>query len=227
LRHDGRIHIEREKCIACGACAEVCPTAALVKIGQRMTVDAVMDVVRRDRVFYAERGGVTVTGGEPMSQPAFTIALAKAAKKAGISVFVETSGYGREADFLSLLPYCDTFLFDCKAADEDHALLTGVNRAVILRNLDAICREGGRVRLRCPIVPDANLSDALIQTISSLAATYDAIESVQLMPYHKTGIGKSERLGKIPQPTFSVPDREQLETIARQIEKQSDKRVFF
>ena len=223
----GKAVIERSRCIACGRCAEVCCTGTLVRVGKTMTVDEVMDTVRRDLIFYGERGGLTITGGEPIAQPAFTLALAKTAKKEGISVFVETSGFGKQADFLALVPYCDVFLFDCKASVEEHKALTGVEATDIERNLDAICRAGARVRLRCPIVGGANLCDKFIERIGELAARYEAIESVQLMPYHKTGALKSKTLGKDAQRIFETPSLQTLEEIAQRIERTCGKKVIF
>ncbi len=224
---DGKAEIDRSRCTACGACADGCPASALVRIGKRMTVDEVMERVRRDRIFYGKKGGLTVTGGEPMAQAEFTIALAKAANDEGISVFVESSGFGRASDFLALLPYCHTFLFDCKASSASHKRWTGVEDGVILQNLDLLCQNGARVRLRCPVIVGANGEDEWIEKIVTLAKRYDAIESVQLMPYHKTGIHKSQTLGGEEQTVFASPDEKTLLDLVKKIKEGSQKETFF
>ena len=224
---NGAAVMDRTKCLRCGRCAEVCPSDALVTVGKEMTVDEVMDIVRRDRVFYKNGGGLTVTGGEPLMQAGFTLALAKAAKKEGISVAVETSGFGKTEDLLALVPFCDLFLFDCKASSEMHERLTGVRDDVILSNLSALCDARASVILRCPMVAGANIGDGFIGKIITLSKGNSAIQKVQLMPYHSTGIEKSAALGKAAQKRFGTPSEVDLERIAREIESRSGKRCFF
>ena len=218
---NGKLGINRTACKGCMRCAEVCCAEALVQIGKSMTVTDVMETVLKDRIFYGAHGGVTLTGGEPMLQPQFAIALAKAAKAEGLSVAMETSGFGDSADYEALLPYCDLFLFDCKASTERHRKLTGVEDTRILQNLDLLVTRGARIRLRCPIVEGANLDDAFVEKIVALAKRYPAIEAVQLMPYHNTGVEKAIHLGKQAQPIFTTPNPQTLAALAERIEQES------
>lgn len=223
----GKVCIDRTACKGCMRCAEICCTEALVQIGKDMTVDGVMEVVFKDWIFYGTSGGLTITGGEPMAQPQFTIALAQAANAEGISVAVETSGFGNAADFEALLPYCDLFLFDCKASAQRHREWTGVEDTRILQNLDLLATRGAKIRLRCPLVVGANLDGAFVEKIIALAKAYPAIEAVQLMPYHNTGIGKAEHLGKPRQTGFEAPDGQTLASLAKTIEHESGTPTFF
>ena len=219
--------IDRKKCVSCGKCADVCPSGALVKIGKYMTVDEVTNVVRRDAVFYGKTGGMTITGGEPLAQAEFTIALAKAAKEEGISVVTETSGFGKTEDLLALVPFCSRFLFDCKAFGEQHEALIGVSDEVIVKNLDALCDAGATVTLRCPIVPNANLNEEFVQKIISLARNNATIKEIQLMPYHATGLEKSFVVGRSPQKRFETPSVASLHRLSKEIELSSGKHCFF
>lgn len=221
----GKCCITRTMCNACGKCTHVCYSEALVMEGREMTVEQVLDQVRRDIPFYGKEGGLTITGGEPMAQPEFTIALASAAKQEGIRVAVETSGWGKTADFLRLVKVCDLFLFDCKASAERHKELTGVSDPLLLKNLDAVCTAGGNVILRVPVVPGGNLEDAFLDKIAALAKKHAVIRSVQLMPYHKLGLSKAAALEYPAQQEFTVPEPELLQKIAREIEAACGKRV--
>ena len=86
--------IDYRKCIGCGKCAEVCPTEALVHYGRRITVSALADELMWDAPFFADgKGGVTLSGGECLTQPEGVIELARELNKRGISDFVDTCGY--------------------------------------------------------------------------------------------------------------------------------------
>lgn len=224
---NGRVAIDRTKCISCGKCAQVCPTETLLKIGKNMTVDEVMHTVRRDRIFYGDNGGMTITGGEPLAQAKFALSLAKAAKKEGISVAVETSGHGKTEDLLALAPFCDLFLFDCKASSNDHKKLTGVSDKVIVKNLNALGETGASVILRCPMIEGANINDGFVQKIIKLSKATAAIKKIQLMPYHATGLDKSAILGKTQQRRYVTPSEESLLRLVKEIELKSGKHCFF
>ena len=83
----------RENCTACGVCAENCPTAALSPAGRDMTVEEILSEVARDRAFYGESGGVTLSGGEPFLFGEKILSLIRALHKEGLSVAAETCGY--------------------------------------------------------------------------------------------------------------------------------------
>src|SRR5450759_5210025 len=111
LNDDKRVN--RALCNACGACAEQCPAEALKLIGQQATVSEVLDNVLRDAPFYeTSGGGVTVSGGEPLYQPQFTLHLLQACKRAGLNTAIETCGSAAWERLAQLLPYIDLFIYD-------------------------------------------------------------------------------------------------------------------
>lgn len=203
-------------CIKCGNCKKGCPTGARQIIGKEMTAEEIMQIVRRDRPFYGNNGGVTVTGGEPMAQFDLVYELAGMAKAEGISFMMETCGYANTEHYKKIAPLCDCFLFDCKASTRRHKELTGVEDALILHNLDVLYRLGANILLRCPIVPEGNLDDDFIKKIITLKEKYPNIR-VELMPYHRAGIAKAERLGMAVQKEYPIPSRELLEQLRDKI----------
>ncbi len=85
--------LDREACTHCGKCTERCYAGARKVIGRSVTVEAVMDEVIKDKDFYAhDNGGMTVSGGEPLYQPEFTIALLRCAREQGLHTCLDTSG---------------------------------------------------------------------------------------------------------------------------------------
>lgn len=203
--------IDRSACDACGACVRACPQGALEIKGERRSVDQVMAEVIKDRAFYdSSGGGLTISGGEPMAQPEFTLALLVAAQGAGIHTCVETSGFGPRQRLLDLLPHTDLFLFDWKQSDPDaHLQQVGAAQHRIHDNLHALSAAGARIRLRCPLVPGINDHAGHFQTIADLANQLQGIEAVEVLPYHPMGQAKRDRIGshwRLPELPFVAAD---------------------
>lgn len=102
---EGRHQIDRAHCRGCAQCVEHCPGDALQIFGHEQTVDSVLEVVMKDVAFYRQSGGgMTLSGGEPLFQPEFAMALLIAAREQGIHTCVETCGHVLK-DLLVVLPY--------------------------------------------------------------------------------------------------------------------------
>jgi len=199
--------LERKLCTVCGACAPACPSKALELCGQRMTVGAVMAIVLRDRGYYMDSGGgLTLSGGEPLFQPAFATALLGAARAEGLHTAIETSGCGGWTDLEALLPLTDLFLYDVKETDpQRHRAFTGVPLAPILDNLRRLVAAGANVRLRLPVVPGYNDRPDHIEAVARLAQSLPGLEGADLLPYHRLGEGKRMLLGQPEDRAVSLP----------------------
>ena len=113
-REEGAIRTDSVQCTGCGACVTACPQKARELSGRVATAGEVLQEVMEDRLFYGDDGGMTLTGGEVLSPPAFALALLRLAKGRGLHTAVETSGFGSWEALGSLAPFCDLFLYDCK-----------------------------------------------------------------------------------------------------------------
>ena len=124
-------------CTACGECVEACPTGAMEKLGEEWTVDALVKELVKDRAYFEQSGGgVTLSGGEPSLQPAFTLALMRALKNAGIPVALDTCGLCSWETLETLAAEADLVLYDLKLIDAgEHEKWTGVGNERILENL--------------------------------------------------------------------------------------------
>jgi len=209
---DGRHALDRARCLACGACVVACDHGGLALVGRQMSVDEVLAVVERDGAFYARSGGgLTVTGGEPLSQPDFARALLAGARARGIHSCLDTSGEGRLADLEALLVHTDLVLFDYKASGtEAHRRLTGSDGTRILANLDRVLASGVPVILRVPLVPGVNDDAAHLDTIAALASA-GGVRAVEVMPYHALGRDKRRRLGRPGGPDWRGATEEQAQ----------------
>ena len=195
---DGEQHIiDRAKCKLCGTCAENCYADALEMIGRETSVEEVIQDVLRDRPFYeTSGGGMTVSGGEPLMQIDFTEALLQAAKAENLHCCIETSGFAPTAAVDRVRPFVDLFLYDVKETDRDrHIAATGVPNDIILANLCHLHDVGEHILVRLPIVPGINDTAEHFDGIASLARELPRLEGFEIMPYHRLGEGKLERLG--------------------------------
>ncbi len=188
------------RCLRCGLCVDACPTEARRMSGSFMEVDDVLHEVLRDRIYFDDSGGgVTFSGGEPLSQPWFLNALLRACRREGLSAAVDTCGYCRREDLLEAAPLVDLFLFDLKVLDEKkHQLYTGVSISPILENLKALAEVHENVWIRIPVVPGWNDDRENLVATAEIASALPSVRKVQLLPYHSTGTHKERKLGRKP-----------------------------
>jgi pyruvate formate lyase activating enzyme len=196
--------LDPAKCTFCGACLEECYAEARERLGREMSVEQVMAAVIRDRPFYDQSGGgATFSGGEPLLQPDFLLALLQACRGAGIHTVLDTCGFALWETLDGLRGLVDLFLFDLKLGDDaKHRRLTGASNAPILRNLRALSAGGHAILLRVPIVPGVNEDIEEVRSIASIAAALPTPPTVELLPYHAIGKHKYERLGR----SYALPE---------------------
>ena len=219
---NGKHFIDREKCISCGECVEDCPTGALENCGKDMSIEEILSIAEKDRAFYGENGGITLSGGEPFAQGEAVIELLKACKKNGFSTVVETCGHADSNTILAALPYIDIFLWDIKDTDSvRHKQYTKVHNDQILKNLLLVNEKNARIRFRCILVSKVNTNEHHYQTIGELASKIHNFDGVEWIPYHAYGGTKSVFLGgKDSGRKDWIPDAEELERARSVVQKQ-------
>jgi pyruvate formate lyase activating enzyme len=187
----------RDRCVVCGRCTTECYAGALELVGRDVSVDEVLDQVSRDLPFYeTSSGGLTVSGGEPLLQVDFTESLLRGAKAKGIHCAIETCGHGGFDRLARLIPYVDLFLYDIKETDEQrHREYTGVSNTRILENLRALHDAGASILVRLPIVPGLNDRQDHFENVARLTRSLPDLLGVEVMPYHRLGTSKRERMG--------------------------------
>ena len=174
-----------------------------------MTAEEVLAEVMRDDPFYrSSGGGLTVSGGDPLYHPAFTLQLLQLAKAKGLHTCIETSGFARWEQLEALIPCTDLFLWDVKETDPAlHRQFTGVDNALILDNLRRLDDLGAKTVLRCPLIPGFNDRTEHLQAIAALANTLEHVQRIDVEPYHPLGLGKSEAIGqKYALSDLTMPD---------------------
>jgi pyruvate formate lyase activating enzyme len=214
---DGVPVTDRSKCEACGTCTRECHAEAREVAGREMTIEQVLAVVERDRPFYDESGGgVTLSGGEPLLQPHFTAGLLAAAKRHGLTTVLDTSGHAPWESLERLRGDVDLFLYDLKLVDAvRHRRYTGVSNHRILANLRRLSELGHQIVLRMPVVPGITDDPENVQAVRDLATSLPRLARVDLLPYHRIGVGKYLRLDRTYQLLHTdSPTRERMDEIA-------------
>lgn len=195
LTPDG-MRIDRERCTACGVCADACPAGALEVIGREWTPEELFAEVDKDTVFYeTSGGGVTLSGGEPMAQADFVLALARLCHEEGIHVALDTCGAAAWERYEQALPLVDLVLYDLKMFDTDrHRASTGADNRSILENARRIATAGKPMWVRTPVIPGYTADEANIAALGDLIAELSTVERWDLLAYTNLGQPKYHRL---------------------------------
>jgi pyruvate formate lyase activating enzyme len=193
---DGRKQVLTDRCDLCGLCIEECYAGALERIGRAMTVANAIAQVEEDRAFYDRSGGgVTLSGGESLSQPEFSRRILQGCRARGIHTAIETSGYASWSTWQTLLPHLDLILYDLKEVDSsEHQRGTGVPSELILDNLRQLANTGKPIIVRRPVIPGFNDTPESITALAHFLRELGTIQEINLLPYHRFGRGKYEQL---------------------------------
>jgi pyruvate formate lyase activating enzyme len=215
-------------CTRCGTCVKVCPNNARRLVGSYVTVDEVLNEVVKDMKFYVRSGGgLTVGGGEPLTQPEFVKELLRRAKEEYyIHTAIETSLYAPTEVVKEVLKYVDYIFIDIKHIDPvRHRELTGVSNELILNNIRLVVNElsdGKEVVIRIPIIPKVNDDKENLKGIAEFIKSLKKEVPVELLPYHELGKSKYTALGReYPLDKYvgvSPPSKEYIEEISKYLQ---------
>lgn len=208
----------RDNCENCGQCASVCPSGSLVLSGSDWSVPDLVSEVMRDKPFFDNSGGgITASGGEPLLQHEFLKAFWDQLREKHVHTAIESALNVPFSAIEDVLPYTDLFLVDFKHPDaNEHENITGSSNELILHNIKLLDQTGIEYCIRIPIIPGVN------DTVDTMAAFDKVIGNlknpthVELMPYHKYGLGKYNSMGldTSKQDGLDAPAEEQLFQLA-------------
>lgn len=206
--------VDRTRCQVCGECTVACPPGAREIVGRTVSVEGLVNDIERDTVFHDQsRGGVTMSGGEPLNQPIFLEALLKRCRERRIHTAVETCGYAPSRTLLAIARWTDLFLYDLKLmSDARHRKATGQSNRRILENLRLLSARHHHVRVRVPLIGGVNDDRANIRALAAFLSELP-ISEVDVLPYHTAGVAKYARLDRpYSLPESAVPSPGSLET---------------
>jgi pyruvate formate lyase activating enzyme len=214
---DGYPVTNAEACVLCGRCTTECLAEAREIIGRQMTVSEVMVEIRKDVIFYDESGGgATFSGGEPLMQPDFLLALLNRCRAEGIYTAVDTTCHAKGELMQRVAKAADLLLCDIKHMDSGtHERNTGVPNNKILDNVRTLAEAGKSMIIRIPVVPGFNDDDTNIADTARFVQSLSTICRIDILPYSRGGLEKSVRLtGRADLMQAEPPDDEKMARIA-------------
>ena len=167
-------------------------------VGQDVTVGEIIDIVEKDRIYYRRSGGgLTLSGGESLTQPDFAVALLKTAKERGINTAMESTGFADFSVISRYLPYLDLYLMDIKHMNSaKHKEFTSQPNELILENAKKITDAGARLIVRTPVIPTFNATKEEIGEIARFASSLKGVTQMHILPYHRIGTDKYKGLNR-------------------------------
>lgn len=210
------------KCIHCKHCSfnvDECPTGAITQFGKYITVEEVVSEVQKDMIFYrTSSGGVTLSGGEVLSQSAFALELLKQLKSLGINTAIETSGQGNTQNLIELSTYLDLILFDLKIMDKEKSkLILGADINLIKNNIVTSVKMHKKVIPRVPLIPGYTTDDENIKQIIIFVKSLNLTE-IHLLPFHQYGSNKYKLLNvDYKLNNIDIPSPQSIEKIVNEM----------
>ena len=174
-------------------------TEKVEKIGYKISVDKVIHIINKDKVFYEESGGgATFSGGEPLVQANFLLELLKECKRSNIHTAVDTSGEANWKDFEKIQKYVDLFLYDLKLIDDDlHKKYTGVSNKKVHRNLQKLIEKNNKIDIRVPLIPGITDTEKNIDDITKFLKNILSFPKVTLLAYNPLNRDKLDRFNLV------------------------------
>lgn len=215
----GNLQFDHAKCVYCQKCLAVCARGARKHIGEAVTVEAVMQMIRKDCIFYQESGGgVTFSGGEPFMQSSYLRQLILQCQAMGIDTAVETSAYFDFAENQDIITALDAIFIDIKHMDDEiHQALTGVSNQKILENIVQISKLHQNIIIRVPLITEVNATEKNIRAMCEFLKNETNIKQIELLPYHTLGQHKMEALG-IAVEVYTTPTEETIKSLEKIIQ---------
>jgi pyruvate formate lyase activating enzyme len=185
-------------CASCGSCADQCPAEALQVMGRSTTADAVFDEISADQPFWERSGGgITLSGGEPLMQLEFAAALLRRCRENYLHTVLDSCLHVPTQSLEAVNADVNLFLCDLKLMSAPrHRELTGFSNELILQNLTLLLKSDRDVLVRRPLIPGLNDDADELNALGLFLESLRPGVQLELLPYHRLGESKFERLGR-------------------------------
>ncbi|WP_454048410.1 pyruvate formate-lyase-activating protein [Cellulomonas sp. Marseille-Q8402] len=194
------------------------PDTMEMRRGEPVLVTELLRRVERYRgVFGATGGGLTVSGGEPLMQPAFVARLLRGAKELGVHTAIDTSGYLGAHCTDAMLEDVDLVLLDVKSGiPETYRRTTGRDLQPTLDFGRRVAASGTEIWVRFVLVPGLTDAEENVDAVAGYVATLPTVSRVEVLPFHQMGQDKWRALGMPYELTGTQPPSPELVARVRQ-----------
>jgi pyruvate formate lyase activating enzyme len=203
-------------------CIKNCTSQGIKIIGEDITARELFNKIITNQLFYRNSGGgVTLSGGEPFSQPEFVNEFLELCTERGISVGIETCGLFNWNNVKNFIDKFEFFYFDLKCINPElHKLFTGSDNKIILKNLKLLTETSKeKITICIPLIPGFNDSSEVIDEIISCCRKLN-LSKVRLLPYHNFGESKYSAIGSEYKMSDNISISSlQIEAIKQKFEK--------
>jgi glycyl-radical enzyme activating protein len=192
------VRIDRDLCTSCGACVAACPTTALSFDGSRVSAEEAAETLLRDIEFYRQSGGgITISGGDPLVQPAFALEVLGSCKRSGVHTAIETCLFGEWAVLERFISLTDLFIIDLKIINSAlHVHYTGRPNELILANYARLAREGVELLTRVPLIPGITTTEANIRAMARFIREKNPGGRVELINFNPLAVNKYSHMNR-------------------------------
>jgi pyruvate formate lyase activating enzyme len=195
IENDG-IQINRDLLEDSDSLRSICATKALTVVGENKTVMDLLEEIGKDLLFYRQDGGVTLSGGEPLSQGDDLIKLLQALKKRNIKVNIETSLHVRWEKVQRCIGLVETFLVDLKHTDPvKFKTFTLGDSVLVMNNIKKLTDSKANVIIRIPVISGFNHSESEMKLMIDFVAALKNVREIHFLPFHTFGAEKYKMLG--------------------------------
>jgi pyruvate formate lyase activating enzyme len=195
-RSNDKIVFHEKECNQCLQCEDECYYLSRTFSSHKMSVEAVYREVIKDKPFYMDGGGITLSGGEPLIYDEFCMSLIKRLQDDNISVIIETAGFVIWNVFIKLAPYVDIFFYDLKLIDAEKRMeWLGTNNDCMLENLQKLAKIHSRIVIRIPLIPGVNDTEAEFESMIQFVDDLHTIKYIHILPFHQLGAEKYNIIG--------------------------------
>jgi glycyl-radical enzyme activating protein len=201
---DHNVRVDYGRCTKCGKCIDACPTGAMAFDAREITSEQAIAELLRDQTFFeVSSGGVTLSGGEPLLQPEFTVEVLEGCRRRGVGTAIETSLAARLQHVEAMARVTDQVFVDIKLADErQHREVLGWPLESILKNLQHLVRVRANVVVRIPLIPGFTATESNLKGIGRIVAGLEPQPPIELLNFNPFAEAKYRRLGR----TWAFPE---------------------
>ena len=176
------------------------------KAGEVLSAEEIIKRALRYKEYFKDKGGITLTGGEPLCQPHFVKAVFTLSKEKGINTCLDTSGVFLSEEVKSALSYCDRVLLDIKYTNEDDYIkFVGTEYKKVLEFLDYLNEKNIKTTIRQVVIPTVNDDEENYQKLLKIVKSHKCVDKIELLPFRKLCKIKYENL-KIPFPFNDIEE---------------------